>query len=53
MNEDTIQQITEYVYKNYTSYKNKQLIIREKSNCFHVVVHEDGSPLILGKGIIK
>ena len=53
MNEETIKQITEYVYKNYKSYKDKQLIIRELSNCFHVLKHEDSSPLILGKGIIK
>ena len=53
MSEETIQQITEYVYKNYKSYKDKQLIIRELSNCFNVLKHEDSSPLILGKGIIK
>ena len=53
MNEDIIQQITEYVYKNYRTYKDKQLIIREYSNCYHVLMHEDGSPLILGKVIIK
>ena len=53
MNEETKQQITEYVYKNYKQYKNKQLIIRELKNCFHVLKHEDGSPLILGKSIIN
>ena len=53
MDEKIIQQVTEYVYKNYRTYKDKQLIIREKSNCFHIMIHEDGSPLILGKGIIK
>jgi hypothetical protein len=52
--EDNIkQQITEYVYKNYKSYKDKQLIIRELDNCFHILKHEDGSPLILGKSIIN
>jgi hypothetical protein len=53
MGEETTQQITEYVHKNYRMYKNKKLIIREKSNCFHITIHEDGSPLILSKGIIK
>jgi len=53
MSEEIKQQITEYVYKNYKSYKDKQLIIRELSNCFHILKHEDSSPLILGKGIIK
>jgi len=49
MTEETTQQITEYVYKNYRWLKNKPLIIREKSNCYHVAEHEDASPLILGK----
>ncbi len=53
MNEDTIKKVTEYVYKNYKSYKDKQLIIREKDNCFHICKHEDGSPLILGKKILN
>ena len=53
MNEETIKQITEYVYKNYKLYKNKQLIIKEFNSCFHVLIHEDSSPLILGKKIIN
>tara|TARA_B100000768_G_scaffold155305_1_gene152308 strand:+ start:286 stop:447 length:162 start_codon:yes stop_codon:yes gene_type:complete len=53
MSEETKNQITEYVYKNYKLYKNKQLIIKEFDNCFHVLVHEDSSPLILGKNIIN
>jgi len=51
MNEETIKQVTEYVYKNYKLYKDKQLIIREFDNCFHILKHEDSSPLILGKKI--
>ena len=53
MNEETKLIITEYVYKNYKQYKDKPLIIRELDNCFHVLKHEDGSPLILGKSIIN
>ncbi len=53
MDEKTLNQVTEYVYKNYKLYKNKQLIIREYDKCFHVLAHKDGSPLILGKGILK
>ena len=53
MSEETKQQITEYVYKNYKWLKNKKLIIREKENCFHIAAHEDASPLILGKKIIN
>ena len=52
--EDNIKkQITEYVYTNYKLLKGKQLIIREFDNCFHILTHEDSSPLILGKGILK
>ena len=53
MSEETKQRVTEYVYKNYKSYKEKQLIITELDNCFHIFKHEDGSPLILGKKIIN
>tara|TARA_R110002050_G_scaffold239569_1_gene375712 strand:+ start:145 stop:306 length:162 start_codon:yes stop_codon:yes gene_type:complete len=53
MIEDNIQQITKYVYKNYKTYKDKPLIIKELDNCIHVLIHEDGSPLILGKSILK
>tara|TARA_R110000796_G_scaffold26850_1_gene74162 strand:- start:257 stop:421 length:165 start_codon:yes stop_codon:yes gene_type:complete len=53
MSKEIKQQITEYVYKNYKSYKDKQLIIKEFNNCIHVLMHKDDSPLILGKGIIN
>ena len=53
MNEKTKNQVIEYVYKNYKSYKNKELIVEEFSNCFHIKINKDESPLILGKGIIK
>tara|TARA_B100001778_G_scaffold136799_1_gene112580 strand:+ start:893 stop:1057 length:165 start_codon:yes stop_codon:yes gene_type:complete len=53
MNEDIIKQVTEYVYKNYKSYKNKQLIIKEFDNFFRICRHKDESPLILGKTIIN
>lgn len=52
MEEKTEKLITEYVYKNYRWLKDKPLIITEKSNCFHIVAHEDASPLILGKKLI-
>ena len=53
MNEETIKKITEYVYKNYKLYKDKELIIREYNTCFHILKHKDSSPLILGKGIVN
>jgi|TARA_R110000744_G_scaffold210512_1_gene329607 hypothetical protein len=52
MSEETKQKVTEYVHSNYAMYKNKQLFIIEKDSCFQVKIHEDGSPLILGKGIL-
>jgi len=53
MNEETKQLVTEYVYKNYKLYKDKSLIIKEYKNCFHILTHEDSSPLILGRKIIN
>ena len=53
MNEQVIAKLTEYVYKNYKSYKDKQLIIKEYDNCFHILIHQDGSPLILGKKVLE
>ena len=47
MNESIVKQIKEYVYKNYKSYQEKQLIIKECNNCFHILKHKDASPLIL------
>tara|TARA_R110002096_G_scaffold225596_6_gene414823 strand:- start:476 stop:637 length:162 start_codon:yes stop_codon:yes gene_type:complete len=53
MSEDITQQITDYVYKHYKTYKGMDLIITEHANSFHILKHKDASPLILGKGIIK
>jgi|TARA_R110002012_G_scaffold121736_1_gene271393 hypothetical protein len=53
INQDIINLVTEYVYKNYKTYKDKQLIIRDFGNHFRVLKHKDGSPLILGKSIIE
>ena len=43
----------EFINKNYKSYQEKQLIIKECNNCFHILKHKDASPLILSKKIIK
>ena len=50
---ETVQLIEEYVYKNYKSYKGKELIIRDFDNHYRVLKHITGSPLILGKGIVN
>ena len=46
-------QVTEYVYKNYSTYKGKQLIIKELDSHFRIYKHKDGAPLILGKSILQ
>ena len=53
MDENIRKQVTEYVYKNYKLFKNKDLIIKEYNNCFHILLHIDSSPLILGKTILN
>ena len=53
LEEKITEKITQYVWKKYKWLTNKKLIIREKKNCFHILAHEDASPLILGKGIIN
>jgi len=53
MSDEIIQLITEYVYKNYKTYKDKQLIISESDKCYHVLKHKDASPLVLSKEILK
>ncbi len=54
MTEDKkIEEITEYVYKNYKLIKIKPLIVTKFNNCFHILVHKDSSPLILGKKLFQ
>ena len=53
MNEEIKKLVIEYVYNNYKSYKDKELIVEEFDNFFRIKSNEDESPLILGKGIIK
>jgi hypothetical protein len=53
MNNENIQQIKEYVYNNYKTYKNKDLIVTEHTNHFSIRRHKDEAPLVLGKGILN
>jgi len=52
--DNIIEQVTEYVYANYKSFKDKKLIIEESETgtCFLINKHKDGSPLILSKEIL-
>jgi len=49
---EVAEKVTEYVYKNYKTYKDKPLIIRDRSSHFTVLKHINGGPLFLGKKII-
>jgi hypothetical protein len=53
MSKTILDQVKEYVDKNYPAYKNQQLTIKELGSHFRVYKHIDGSPLILSKQIIK
>lgn len=53
MSKEALEQVQEYVYKNYKSYKDKTLIITEHTNHFSVRRHKDEAPLVLGKGIMS
>ena len=44
-----IQSVTDYVYKNYSNYKDKKLHIRQSTGCFYVTENKNSSPLILSK----
>lgn len=52
MNKDIVEQVKEYVYKNYKSYDGKELTIKDMDNHFRIYKHKTGGPLILGKAII-
>jgi hypothetical protein len=45
--------VEEYAYKHYKMFKKKTLLISEGDNCFFVKTNKDGSPLVLGKSILK
>lgn len=45
--------VTAYVYENYKSLKDKDLIITQGEKCFYVYKHKHGGPMILGKGIVE
>lgn len=50
--DEIVAKVIEYAQANYKYLKNKTLIVTEHGKCFHVRDHKDGSPLILGKGIL-
>ena len=52
-NKEREDQVRQYVYNNYRSYKNKTLYISEHDNHFKVLLHPTGAPLVLGKKVIE
>ena len=47
-----IDQVKEYVLKNYKEYKNETIIVSEHDSHYSVRKHRDGAPLVLGKSIV-
>lgn len=50
-NPELYKKVQTYVWKNYKTYTNKKLIIREFDNHFKINVCREDAPLVLGKGI--
>ena len=53
MDEAVRDQVETYARANYKMFAGKNLIITEHDKHFEVLHHKDGSPLILGKGILS
>lgn len=47
-----VEKLTGYVQKNYPSFKDKSLIIRDKGTHFTVKHNINGAPLFLSKSVI-
>jgi hypothetical protein len=47
-----MEQVKEYVYSKYKSYKDKTLLIVEHDSFYTIRVNKDESPLILSKNIV-
>ncbi len=50
-NPELYSKIEAYVWKNYKTYTNKKLIIREFDSHFKINICREDAPLVLGKGI--
>jgi len=49
---EVAEKVTEYVYDNYKTYKNKPLIIKDKGSHFTILRNMTEGVLVLGKKII-
>lgn len=52
VSDDIKNKLTEYVYKNYESYKNKNLIIRDKGTHYTIMNNPTGGYLFLSKDVV-
>jgi len=48
-NPELYDKVQAYVWKNYTNYTNKKLIIREFDSHFKININREDAPLILGR----
>ncbi len=53
IDKDRVNQVKEYVYKNYKTYFGMELYVVEYDTHFSVKKHIDGAPLVLGKSILS
>jgi hypothetical protein len=47
-----VDQVKEYVLKNYKEYKNEIIMVSEHESHYSIKKHRDGSPLVLSKSIV-
>ena len=47
-----MEQVKEYVYSKYKTYKDKTLLIVEYDSFYTIRINKDESPLILSKNIV-
>lgn len=52
VSDDIKNKLTEYVYKNYASYKDKTLIIRDKGTHYTIMNNPTGGYLFLSKTVV-
>ncbi len=54
LQKETEQKVVDYVMKHYKkTFEKVTPIVIERENHFRIFKHKDGSPLILGKGILN
>ena len=52
VSDDVKKKLTEYIYSNYKTYKDKTLIIRDKGTHYTIMNNPTGGDLFLSKDVI-